>query len=78
MREQCEERRRSGEFKSMTEVERCADPLVTSAYQEAGYPYMDLIRFAAAARLAGELALAEEPARFIAALEGEAAEPGDE
>ena len=29
-------------------------------------------------RLAGELALAEEPARFIAALEGEAAEPGDE
>ncbi len=53
MREQCEERRRSGEFKSVTEVERCADPLVTSAYQEAGYPYMDLIRFAAAARLAG-------------------------
>jgi len=29
-------------------------------------------------RLEGELALAEEPARFIAALEGEAAEPGDE
>jgi len=29
-------------------------------------------------RLAGELALAEEPARFIAALEGEAAEPRDE
>jgi hypothetical protein len=29
-------------------------------------------------RLAGEIALAEEPARFIAALEGEAAEPGDE
>ena len=29
-------------------------------------------------RLAGELVLAEEPARFIAALEGEEAEPGDE
>jgi len=29
-------------------------------------------------RLAGELTLAEEPARFIAALEGEAGEPDDE
>jgi hypothetical protein len=29
-------------------------------------------------RLEAEIALAEEPARFIAALEGEAAEPGDE
>lgn len=53
IREQCAERRRSGEFKSVTEVERCADPRVTAAYQEAGYPYMDLMRFAGAARLAG-------------------------
>jgi len=53
IREQCQERRRSGEFKSVTEVERCADPRVTAAYREAGYPYMDLIRFAEAARLAG-------------------------
>jgi hypothetical protein len=29
-------------------------------------------------RLAGELKLAEEPSRFIAALEGEEAEPGNE
>ena len=29
-------------------------------------------------RLAGELTLAEEPSRFIAALEGEEAEPGNE
>ena len=29
-------------------------------------------------RLADELTLAEEPARFIAALEAEEAEPGDE
>jgi hypothetical protein len=29
-------------------------------------------------RLADELTLAEEPARFIGALEGEEAEPGDE
>ena len=29
-------------------------------------------------RLAGELTLAEEPSRFIAALEAEEAEPGDE
>lgn len=53
IREQCEERRRSGEFKNVSEVERCANPRVTTAYQQAGYPYMDLIRFAAAARLAG-------------------------
>jgi hypothetical protein len=30
------------------------------------------------ARLEGEIALAEEPARFIAALEGEEEAPGDE
>jgi hypothetical protein len=29
-------------------------------------------------RLAGEIALSEEPSRFIAALEGEEAEPDDE
>jgi len=53
IREQCQERRRSGELKSVTEVERCADPGVIAAYREAAYPYMDLIRFAEAARLAG-------------------------
>ena len=53
IREQCQERRRNGELKSVTEVERCADPGVIAAYQAAGYPYMDLIRFAEAARLAG-------------------------
>jgi hypothetical protein len=50
---QCEARRRNGELTSVTAVERCAEPRVIAAYQEAGYPYMDLIRFAEAARLAG-------------------------
>jgi hypothetical protein len=53
LRKQCQERRRSGELNSVTAVERCADPGVIAAYQEASYPYMDLIRFAEAARLAG-------------------------
>lgn len=53
IREQCEARHRTGEIKNVTEVERCADPGVIAAYREAGYPYMDLIRFAEAARLAG-------------------------
>lgn len=51
--EQCDERRRSGEFKTLTQVERCVGPRVIAAYEEAHYPYMDLIRFAEAARLAG-------------------------
>ena len=53
IRAQCEARRRSGELRSVTAVERCAEPRVIAAYREAGYPYMDLIRFAEAARLAG-------------------------
>jgi hypothetical protein len=53
IRAQCEARRRSGELTSVTAVERCAEPDVIAAYREAGYPYMDLIRFAEAARLAG-------------------------
>jgi hypothetical protein len=53
IREQCQGRRRSGELKSATDVERCADPGVIAAYEAAAYPYMDLIRFAEAARLAG-------------------------
>ncbi|HKW55589.1 MAG TPA: hypothetical protein VJO12_18000, partial [Stellaceae bacterium] len=66
IRAECEARRRSGELPSVTAVERCAEPGVVSAYQQAGYPYMDLIRFAEAARLAGaqkvdrgEIALSE-------------------
>lgn len=53
IREQCEARHRTGELKKVTDVERCADPDVIAAYREAAYPYMDLIRFAEAARLAG-------------------------
>jgi hypothetical protein len=53
IRADCEARRRSGELSSVTAVERCAEPGVIAAYQQAGYPYMDLIRFAEAARLAG-------------------------
>ena len=51
--EQCDERRRSGEFTTLTQVERCVGPRVTAGYEEAHYPYMDLSRFAEAARLAG-------------------------
>ncbi len=51
--EQCAARHDSGEFSTVTQVERCAAPSVIAAYQEARYPYMDLIRFAEAARLAG-------------------------
>src|SRR6185437_6221137 len=53
IRADCEARRRSGELTGVTAVERCAEPRVIAAYQNAGYPYMDLIRFAEAARLAG-------------------------
>src|SRR6185312_14144827 len=53
IRAQCEARRRSGELTSVTAVERCAEPGVIAAYRKADYPYMDLIRFAEAARLAG-------------------------
>jgi hypothetical protein len=53
IREQCEARRLTGELESVTEVGRCADPGVIAAYREAGYPYMDFIGFAEAARLAG-------------------------
>jgi hypothetical protein len=53
IRVECEARRRSGELTSVTAVERCAAPGVIAAYRKADYPYMDLIRFAEAARLAG-------------------------
>ena len=53
IRAECEARRHSGELGSVTAVERCAEPRVIAAYRDAGYPYMDLIRFAEAARLAG-------------------------
>src|SRR5690242_5812882 len=52
IRAECEARRRSGELGSATAVERCAEPGVIAAYRDADYPYMDLIRFAEAARLA--------------------------
>ena len=53
IRAHCEARRRSGELTGVTAVERCAEPDVIAAYRKADYPYMDLIRFAEAARLAG-------------------------
>lgn len=53
IREACKERRLNGEFKTFAQSERCADPDIIGAYEEAKYPYMDLIRFALAARLAG-------------------------
>ena len=53
IRAQCEARRRSGAITSVAAVERCAEPGVLAAYRDADYPYMDLIRFAEAARLAG-------------------------
>jgi len=53
IREACQQRLRSGELKSLTEYEQCADPAIIAAYEKADYPYMDLIRFALAARLAG-------------------------
>jgi len=53
IRAECEARRRTGELTSLMAVERCAEPGVIAAYRKADYPYMDLIRFAEAARLAG-------------------------
>lgn len=53
IRAECEARHRSGELASVTAVERCAAPDVIAVYRKADYPYMDLIRFAEAARLAG-------------------------
>ncbi len=52
IREACQQRRQSGEITSLADYERCADPAIIEAYEKASYPYMDLIRFALAARLA--------------------------
>lgn len=49
----CDERGRSGELKNLTQVEECASGPIIAAYEAAHYPYMDLIRFAEAARVAG-------------------------
>jgi hypothetical protein len=53
IREACRQRRLAGEFKAMAEYEQCGDPAILQAYENAHYPYMDLIRFALAARIAG-------------------------
>jgi len=53
IRAECEDLRKKGEIKTLESTESCANPRIVAAYQQAGYPYMDLIRFAAAARLAG-------------------------
>lgn len=49
----CKERRLAGEFRSLEQSEACAGAPVIAAYEAAHYPYMDLIRFAEAARMAG-------------------------
>ncbi|SRR5579883_1439220 len=49
----CNERLRSGELTSLAQVEECASGPIIAAYEAAHYPYMDLIRFAEAARIAG-------------------------
>jgi hypothetical protein len=51
MRE-CREKREKGELKTHVESVQCSNTVLSSAYQNAGYPYMDLVARIAAKRLA--------------------------
>ena len=64
----CEARHRRGELKTLGAVERCAAPRVSAVYAEAGYPYMDLIRFADEARVAGAAMRPHAPRRPVISL----------
>lgn len=50
---QCEELRESGQIKSELAAVDCAVPTVVAAYQEAAYPFDDLIYISVQARRAG-------------------------
>jgi hypothetical protein len=49
--EACRHRRETGELKTRVETVKCSEATVTDAYEAAGYPYMDLIQLAYAARM---------------------------
>lgn len=49
----CDAQLRSGRLKSNRQAVDCARPRVLAAYQENGYPYMDLVNFDLAARASG-------------------------
>src|SRR5712691_8731260 len=50
---ECREMRLRKKLKSFRESAECSRPKIIAAYQEAGYPYMDLIVLFASARMAG-------------------------
>ncbi len=50
---ECRELRRRKTLKTFKESAECSRPKIIAAYQEAGYPYMDLIILFASARMAG-------------------------
>jgi hypothetical protein len=49
----CRQLRLAGEIKTFAESVRCANLRITAAYQNASYPYMDLIFLFTSARLVG-------------------------
>lgn len=59
---ECHNRRMAGEVRTFVASVQCSNPRLLAAYQQAGYPYMDLIRSIAAKRLA--LAEAEDQGRI--------------
>jgi hypothetical protein len=50
---ECADKRQSGELKTHVASVECSNPRVLAAYQEAHYPFMDLIQVQTAARLDG-------------------------
>jgi hypothetical protein len=49
----CEAQRRSGVLRTYRLAAACAQPKVLAAYQQAGYPYIDLVQLELAARATG-------------------------
>jgi hypothetical protein len=49
----CEAQRRSGMLQSYRQAATCAQPKVLMAYQQSGYPYIDLVELELAARATG-------------------------
>ena len=49
----CDAQRQSGALRSYRQAAACAQPKVLAAYQQAGYPYIDLVELELAARATG-------------------------
>jgi len=68
---ECRSKRMAGELKTYVASAECANPIIMAAYQQAGYPYMDLISLMTAKRLElseeidqGKLTVAQAQLKF--------------